>query len=294
MSADTKNNFKTREWWMLIVLIIVIQWIIHFWSTEAMSSNEMVSYVSFAGTLVSTILAVLAIIYSFIQSASQQNSSEIISREVYRLQDIVSEVNSSAERVNMSLEKLPNIIDQLERIPHTVSDTIKQGVIPLKEQNDGMQAQLSVLASALSSHRVEKSAIDLNNGLSESNTIEYIVSVQIVSLALSAYLITTRGHFNDLYIKFRSDLSKDLHPIVDQIFISTSTMLGNHFLYKKISDKYCYLIEQNEGCSDVDWGEFILEQERMLDSYVKVSYFNTLEKYLTKEILFEINSLFKK
>lgn len=285
-----KNSFTHREWWMLIIMIIVIQWLIHFWSTKAMSSDEMVSYVSFAGTLVSTILAVLAIIYSFIQSASQQTSSEIISREVYRLQDIVDAVNFSTAKVNDSLEKLPSIIEHLEQIPHTVSDTITQGVTPLKEQNDGMQAQLLVLTSAITGGS-PKLQEDTDTTTSENKKFEYIKSIQIIGLILSSYIISKNGNLNNLYREFTSNVSKENLPIVDNIFISSSTVLGNFFVQHKISDNYSEVIEKSDECSDEDWSALLSKQKSMLSSFLALDSVSTFDKYVPADVLKKFNSI---
>lgn len=289
MSTE-KNSFKTREWWMLIVLIIVIQWMIHFWSTKSMTSNEMVSYVSFAGTLVSTILAVLAIIYSFIQSASQQTSSEIISREVYKLQDIVSAVNSSTAKVNDSLERLPGIIEHLEKIPLTVSDSIKQGVSPLKEQNDGMQAQLLVLTSAISGGK-SPSTLDTPDNFSDKDKFAYIKAIQICGLVLSSHIISKRGNFKSLYRVFTSDMPQDDLSIVDAIFISSGTILGNYFVQKKLSDKYSEAIEKSDECSDNEWDSLLERQESMLNSFIALKAQPTLSKYIGKNVVNKLHSV---
>ncbi|WP_447826764.1 hypothetical protein [Aeromonas hydrophila] len=291
MEVNNKNHFKTREWWMLIVLIVLIQWVVHFWSTEAMSSSEMVSYVSFAGTLVSTILAVLAIIYSFIQSASQQTSSEIISREVYRLQDIVNAVNSSAAKVNESLEKLPGIIDNLEKIPHTVSDTVKQGVTPLKEQNDGMQAQLLVLTTAISGGKSPRTQESLDARLSEKDKFDYIKAIQICGLVLSSHIISKKDNFKTLYKEFTASLSQDYLSIVDEIFISSGTVLSNFFVQKKFSAKYNETIEKSDECSDEEWSHLLKRQESMLSSFIELKASSTLNKYLPEEVVNKLYSV---
>ncbi|NUE48125.1 hypothetical protein HUC45_24465, partial [Escherichia coli] len=52
-------------------------------------------YLSFAGTAVSIILAVLAIIYSFLQSSAQEKSSLNISTQVAKLVDVVQNIEIS-------------------------------------------------------------------------------------------------------------------------------------------------------------------------------------------------------
>lgn len=285
MSSDKNKKFSTREWWMFILLIVATQWVIHYWSTEVMSSSNMVNYVSFAGTLVSTILAVLAIIYSFIQSASQQTSSEIISREVYRLQEIVSEVNSSTAQVNLSLERLPGIITQLEQIPHTVSDTIKQGVHPLKEQNDGMQAQLERLREIFTGSQSSKPHDAPGHKAPEINSIRYLRTIQFIGIVMSSKIVLDKCNFENLFKDFSASIPATHKSICEAIFISSGSVLSSLFLQKKLSSGYNKKIVKHEDCSEDEWGLFLAKQEENLDSLRKLDVKSALIEYIPEEVL---------
>ncbi|MGL6525025.1 hypothetical protein ACSZNV_08355 [Aeromonas hydrophila] len=271
MSEDKCNRFKTREWWMLIVLIIVIQWMVHFWSTKAMSSNEMVSYVSFAGTLVSTILAVLAIIYSFIQSASQQTSSEIISREVHKLHEIVKEVNLSTERVNVSLGKIPNLIVQVEKLPAIIERSIVTGVDPIKEQNVtllDMFKELTVSQGKNTNAELE-SDIQEDDPVDKSNpkliSRSSMLYISFLGHGLGAKAIKNNMSLYVLYNKRLSGLSLDESIYLNCLFSAAVSFTADGFRRDVIDGAVLSNFERHKNCNDDSWSGY----NEMLDDTIK-------------------------
>lgn len=115
MLQDENKPFSKREWFFLIALIVLIQFIAQWLSFEYKDSSNALGYVSFAGTIVSIILAVLAIIYSYIQSASQQSSSEKITSQVDKLVDVVSKIDTSKISFSTELSKLKDINDKIDK-----------------------------------------------------------------------------------------------------------------------------------------------------------------------------------
>ncbi|MEZ8154581.1 hypothetical protein ACED23_26400 [Vibrio splendidus] len=66
-----KEKVKPREWLYIIFIIILLQFIVQAAAWLYGGNDGALGYISFAGTVVSIILAVLAIVYSYIQSLSQ-------------------------------------------------------------------------------------------------------------------------------------------------------------------------------------------------------------------------------
>ncbi|HGY5243948.1 TPA: hypothetical protein ACNU2W_000071 [Aeromonas salmonicida subsp. pectinolytica] len=291
MEEKENKKFSTREWWMFILLIVLIQWLIHFWSTEALSSSAMVNYVSFAGTLASTILAVLAIIYSFVQSASQQTTSETISREVHRLQSIVSEVNASTSKVNESLEKLPLITEQLENIPSTVSETINQGVSPLTQSQDKINNMLSKLMSGSESSLVtnKEKGTDIVDTVDEG--VNKFTVIPALSLGICAHIILHDKSITELHKDFTAAVSKDSVQIVNELFLSARSVLLCLCMQSIFKMDYNKLA-RNDLCSDDQWDKMKNLQGRLLMALSRVVKDDGLNDCIPRDLKDKINSIF--
>ena len=97
-----------------VSVTVMLQYIITGWVSGYGGNHEVVSYVSFAGTIVSIILAVLAIIYSFVQSLGQQRDSATISAQINLLRHVVEEARTSGTDLAEQLERLTQIQTQLD------------------------------------------------------------------------------------------------------------------------------------------------------------------------------------
>ncbi len=290
MAEQGNNKFSTREWWMFIILIVLIQWLIHFWSTEALSSSAMVNYVSFAGTLASTILAVLAIIYSFVQSASQQTTSETISREVHRLQSIVSSVNESTSKVNESLEKLPHIIEQLENIPSTVSETINQGVSPLTQSHTKITEMMTQMLSGSGNSRASSESKSVGKINTDNEVKKLYVITPVVGLALSAYIILNDKSINEMQDEFMSSVSRDNAHIVSGIFYSARGALLGLCLQQIFELEYGDKLKRRPDCSDDIWDEMISNQNVIMSALSNVINGDGINSVIPRDIQEKIKS----
>lgn len=139
MKEERKNEsinqglIKTREWLLIILTLMLIQAAIHYLSRDYSGSSKALEYVSFAGTIVSTMLGLIAIIYAFVQSItnttavaeirSQVNllikAGESISRQEKKLEKSVSKIGSATSALG---EKLKSHTE----IAQTLSDQIQQ------------------------------------------------------------------------------------------------------------------------------------------------------------------------
>ncbi|WP_139753613.1 hypothetical protein [Aeromonas dhakensis] len=291
MEENENKRFSTREWWMFILLIVLIQWLIHFWSTEALSSSAMVNYVSFAGTLASTILAVLAIIYSFVQSASQQTTSETISREVHRLQSIVSNVNESTNKVNESLEKLPLIIEQLESIPSTVSETISQGVSPLTQSHSVITNMLSQLITGSGSLLVgnETKEIDRINTVYKDEKLYVIIPA--LGLSLAAYIILNDKNLNEIQGDFIASVSSESADIVSDLFYSARGALLCLCLQNVFEMDYVNKLKRHPKCDDELWNGMITSQQIAIASLLQVIKDDGINNAVPRDVQDKLKSI---
>jgi hypothetical protein len=100
--CDKKYNMLTRDWVYLLVLSIILQFIIYFLAFVYNSSTNALGYVSFAGTMISIILAIIAIGYTYGESIRQKHNEDELIIQIRGLSEIK--------------EKLGDQVDVLENI----------------------------------------------------------------------------------------------------------------------------------------------------------------------------------
>lgn len=111
MQSDEKQ-FTRREWLLVIALLLMIEyWIIS--SSYTFAGEQLVlNYISFAGTISSILLAVLAIIYGFYQSSSQQQASSQILSQVENLRSVSDRLQQSPIKLEEQLDRISGITRQ--------------------------------------------------------------------------------------------------------------------------------------------------------------------------------------
>ncbi|WP_242171042.1 MULTISPECIES: hypothetical protein [unclassified Pseudomonas] len=107
------EKFSTREWIFLILILLLIQFLIHWLSMKYGGSSSALGYVSFAGTVVSILLGLIAIIYSFVQSISQSSSAVEIREQIERLISAGEKITDSKNEIHKSAQELREITTHL-------------------------------------------------------------------------------------------------------------------------------------------------------------------------------------
>lgn len=93
----------------LVIVIISI-------TSERLSDNiNVVDYVGFAGTIVSILLAVIAIIYSFYQSSTYENSTQKLDTTANKIEQITNELSEVAE-ISGNIKYLKETVDKINNI----------------------------------------------------------------------------------------------------------------------------------------------------------------------------------
>jgi len=114
MTDNDKPRLTTREWVLLLVLLAMVQFLIHASAFVYCGRGSALTYWSLVGTSVSIILALLAIIWSFIQNLIQQQGSASIAAQIERLQSVVMDASKSGAQFNSQIERLDEVRGQLQ------------------------------------------------------------------------------------------------------------------------------------------------------------------------------------
>lgn len=109
-----KEEFSKREWFFIIFVISLTQFIVQFIAFIYAGSSSALGYISISGTIVSIILALLAIIYSYYQSTSQANSSSSLNNQIDKLIGIVDEIKTDKSDLGYELDQLSDIREKID------------------------------------------------------------------------------------------------------------------------------------------------------------------------------------
>lgn len=98
--------------YFIIILVIVNLLVI---SAKVSNNLELINYFSFAGTLISIILAVIAIIYSFLQNSVQTNSTIKLLSSIDKIEEVTNELKKVGDLESLILH-LENLISDSNSI----------------------------------------------------------------------------------------------------------------------------------------------------------------------------------
>ena len=145
---NDQKRLATREWLLILSLAVIVEYLILDVVLRYGGSSEVINYVSFAGTIVSIILAVLAIVYSYYQNFSQQRDSSNIASQIELLQSTVSDVRVSKEDFIAELQRINVISDKLDESIKIVTES--------RGHVSNIRSEIQSVVSALEKVNIEK------------------------------------------------------------------------------------------------------------------------------------------
>lgn len=193
--AIKNDKFSTREWILLIIILLLIQFLIHWLSIKYGGSSSALGYVSFAGTVVSILLGLIAIIYSFVQSISQSSSAIEIREQIERLISAGEKITDSKNEIHKSAQELSEITAHL-------SGKINENTNATNKITDFL-SDVSKTSSAFS--KPEDKTDEFSYSLFNSNKIWSSISLIIIGEA-----IKRSWSVKDLKEKILTPLSSEL------------------------------------------------------------------------------------
>ena len=196
MSEERSQIYSRREWLMLIAILMLLEyWIISFSYTHE-GEQAVLNYISFAGTIASILLAVVAIIYSFYQNDSQQQGSAKLFGALDSLRSLASRLGESPIKLEVQLDRLDRIASKLDTVDTHIQKS-NQRLQSIEELVKGFDKPHTPSKPPSSSPRtLEQTALALLNASSfEGDIAAYLLhkmsaSSEVVSIAdmFSKYL----------------------------------------------------------------------------------------------------------
>lgn len=232
-------NYSNREWIFIIVLILVISKFIDFIAYTYSSNENVIGYVSFASTLASIILAVLAIIYGFLQSHQQSIASLSMVSQVETLSKVLIDIQSNNDKFNKDINKIDGIMNTL----NFSFEEIKN----LRSSHEGFTSKFEGFLKDLSHNKVILTGEDQKQNSLKNNINLFLAEdrslfdVTLLLLFLFEGKKVTLDKLSDKYLSINKNNTNINHRIAG--FIDATAVLIN---------RSGFLNHTDEGFSNLD------------------------------------------
>ena len=176
MNADSRISIRTAS--LLGVILFLGQLLITQWTVKAAGNRDVIDYISFAGTLSSILLAVVAIVYSYYTTTAQKNDADRIATQIGSLGSTISTLNSSEVRLSMDLQKLSDISAKLDEVRHRVEEggstwsVMQKTLDEVRAEQQAMREVAKNLAIFEGQKAVAVSEVPISDGENEINISE--------------------------------------------------------------------------------------------------------------------------
>lgn len=245
---DKKNDsFTKREWIQLIITLTIFQAFFWYAVFENSGSASALGYVSFAGTLVSIILAVLAIGYTYGESISQKNKSEGLANQIDTLGGLIESVEVEAK----SLEKIQDIANELTGFIGSYREDKQTSEVHLKRIREDLSDFTKLSSNQSISNNIEN--------LGPQRPIDNLINSKRSPLDEACYLML-------VYIEIHQDGMglECMDYVLDDILSDTPMSLSPSFFHGALYTQHSLLrnlgfIEQHDGYEEFTINEDLKE-----------------------------------
>ena len=173
-----RKQFSTREWIFILVILALIQGSVWYISFVNSGNPSALTYVSFAGTLTSIILAVLAIGYTYGESQSQKYQSENVATQIRILNDVIKNIqieSKSLENITKMEEQLRLFSEKFETRINSTHDDVKETKLSV----ESLIGQFNTLQVGPSN---EDSSLNIDNSVIAQLLFQSNSTILIISL----------------------------------------------------------------------------------------------------------------
>lgn len=133
-----KKPFSSREWFLATVILALIQGGVWYVAFIHAKSTTALNYVSFAGTIISIILAVLAIVYTYLDSAASKTQGDTLANQIVNLGKVIETIKIEADALSQ--------ISGLKKDLLTLSANFTAGITNTQQGVEDVKKIISQLA----------------------------------------------------------------------------------------------------------------------------------------------------
>lgn len=253
MSVDSTDKawLSNREWIFVIIITIISQFLLHQFSSNMMNETQVINYMSFSGTIVSLILAILAIIYSFIQTGTQQSSADRIAVNISTLNEISGSVGSSAHKVEAQVAQLNNVVFDISKLPGEIVSMITDaiGVANKKHVEDINEVINDALA--IPHLKAVRTLPNQNYEVEDGNVITFSILFMTIASCIILKKKNVLEMASEMRAKFEGDLNStqvvNLYLSGAEAILSAFVSLGVLKLEGNSLREHYYCLVRNES-----------------------------------------------
>ncbi|MBE3873300.1 hypothetical protein HJ107_23655 [Vibrio parahaemolyticus] len=234
-------DFSKREWIFSIIIISIVQAFIWYSAFVNAGNGSALNFISFAGTLVSIILAVLAIGYTYGESISQKNQSDTVVNQITTLNQAIGNIRDQSENFNQVKDisenlalfskqvesKFDHTSKQVESLSSAISKLTQSDVAPTPSPVDSILSEddISLLVNNLIKTRQPISEIAMLSTL----LIDGLPYSELYHEGIGRYITLANDQFED------DDHSSSADVLVGSAFGVHSILLGVGLVTNEIS-----------------------------------------------------------
>ncbi|MEO8065090.1 MAG: hypothetical protein ABI821_20345 [Pseudomonadota bacterium] len=142
---DSRPLTARKTFWIMLMCIQALtQFIIHCWTVDYGSDENVVSQVGFAGTLVSIALAGIAIVYAYFQTYSQKRDSDAVATRLAQMRELLASLNTSGAQIGNYAAFMEETQARLAQITTAQSEVLATAVRIEKGIEERRAADLTV------------------------------------------------------------------------------------------------------------------------------------------------------
>jgi len=280
--SEQKRGMTTVNWVFLTIILALIQAFIWYAAFENSESPNALNYVSFAGTLISIILAVLAIGYTYGESVIEKNKGDKIHAQVESLEKVIQEAKVESDK----LEKISEILNRVNSLESDLGNKIEN-------TKDGISKEIGTLIDSFSNTDIStnnkkvpaKIVIDIAERKRHPLILTSLVSILTYHDKSSADGVVGFGReLHNRYEDYSSDFKNKKDEVIDDETIS--------FYISSALTLYVFL----EGLGLISKKDSGIQIDKELDSYIRSKIVECFEpefddvKYIYSRMIDDLNN----
>lgn len=198
----SKTNYK----WIIGILLITNVLIFTF---KFGSNEKLTNYISFAGTLISIVLAILAIIYSYYQNSTYENSTTKLNESANNIKELTEKVENSINVLTEKIEKTNNLDTTIKTIS-TVLDTVRDMASDIQQQHQITNKKIENFGNNLINLSRPMNNKDTDINITYTKEQLYIIAKDSSYEVLSLFYYISKCYKNNKYINM-TDFTKMMY-----------------------------------------------------------------------------------
>ncbi len=137
--------------------MMIEYWLISL-SHKFVDSQQVINFISFGAAISSILLAIVAIIHSFIQSDSSAKTSGMMREQAQELKTSTIELSSTSNSIASQLTAISSITNRLDDLDSTIRESAEK-IASVQKSVDGIHRSNQELFSAMEQKKAETSPI---------------------------------------------------------------------------------------------------------------------------------------